>query len=568
MRFYVLVILGAFLTACTAGRLSFQQAEKFHQEEKYIEAVNQYMKAVKQNPNEARYRLKLIEAMLEASNYFYRLALAHKKNNKMQLAVLELNRALEYNPSNNLAKLEKRAILKALEGPQVDVEKTWIQQIKEKTSLEMVFFEKKDEAKMNLIFTKKVPLIEIFNSMANTFKINIIFDRQFKDKRMALRLEDVTLSQALERICLLEKLFYKVLDEKSIIIIPDSPAKRKLYDEQIIKNYYLSNISAADCVKLITKLAKVKNIVADQNHNTITVRDIPEKVALVERLIGFYDKRKPEVLIKVDIMEVNKDRLAEFGIEFSQYQVTQSLAGTGDSGTIKGNRFYYLNSSDFSFSVPTVIYKLLESDSDSRVIARPQVRGEDGQKINIKLGDKVPFPRTSFIPFATGGAEQQPITSYDLQDVGIEVTITPWVHHNAEVGLELDFKLTFITSPGTSTLPPTIGNRSVKTKIRLSDGETGIIAGLLRDSERYSKKGFPGLSRIPILGSIFSSNRRQVTQTDIILRVTPYIMRMPDIRERDLTPIESGTENNIGIKMGWQLKGKGIKKVDKKGKKK
>jgi general secretion pathway protein D len=190
----------------------------------------------------------------------------------------------------------------------------------------------------------------------------------------------------------------------------------------------------------------------------------------------------------------------------------------------------------------------LESDSDSKVIARPQVRGEDGEKIVIKLGDKVPFPRTSFVPFATGGVEQQPITSYDLQDVGIEITITPYVHHNAEVGLELDFKLTFITSPGTTTLPPTIGNRSVKTRIRLRDGETGIMAGLLRDAERRSKKGFPGLIRLPVLGEIFSSNRRQVTQTDIILRVTPYIIRMPDIREEDLSPIESGTEDNVRLK--------------------
>jgi general secretion pathway protein D len=562
-----MVILGLQLFACTAGRVSFQQAEKFHKEEKYIEAVNHYMKAVKENPNEARYRLKLIEALLEASNYFYRLALSHKKNNNYQLAVMELNRSLEYNPSNNLAKLEKRALLKLMEGPKRPVDKTWIEQIKEKTSLERVFFREKDEARMNLIFSRKVPLVEIFNSVANTFKINIMFDRQFRDKQMALRLQDVTLSQALDRICMLENLFYKVLDEKTIMIIPDTPAKRKIYDEQIIKNYYLSNIAAADCVKLITKLAKVKTIVSDENHNTITVRDIPEKVALVERLIEFYDKRKPEVMIKVDIMEVNKDRLAEFGIEFSQYQVTQSLTGTGDTGAIKGNRFYYLDSSDFSFTIPTVIYKLLESDSDSKVIARPQVRGEDGEKINIKLGDKVPFPRTSFIPFATGGVEQQPITSYDLQDVGIEVTITPWVHHNAEVGLELDFKLTFITSPGTSTLPPTIGNRSVKTRIRLNDGETGIIAGLLRDSERFSRRGFPGLSRIPILGDIFSSNRRQVTQTDIILRVTPYIMRMPDIRERDLVPIESGTEDNIGIKIGRQLKGEAANSKDKKGKK-
>ncbi len=420
--------------------------------------------------------------------------------------------------------------------------------MKEKTELSRSLLTKADEEKISLKFTKKVPMENIFSTLAKMAGIDIIFDSGFKSSTLAITLNDVTLTQALDRICLLKNLFYKLLDQKTIIIIPDTEAKRKVYDEQIIKNYYLSNIKAADCVKLITRISKIKNVTSDDYHNTVTIRDTPEKVALAERLIRFYDKRKAEVLVKVDIMEVNKDRLSEYGTEFSQYQLGQSLVTGADGTGVKGNRFYYLDASDFKFTIPTIIYKLLESDSDSRVIARPQVRGEDGEKIVIKLGDKVPFPRTSFVPFATGGVEQQPITSYDLQDVGIEITITPYVHHNAEVGLELDFKLTFITSPGTTTLPPTIGNRSVKTRIRLRDGETGIMAGLLRDSEQHSKKGFPGLNQLPVLGDIFSSNRKQVTQTDIILRVTPYIIRMPDIQEEDLSPIESGTEDDVRLK--------------------
>lgn len=559
----VLVIL-LIITGCATSKLYYRYAEELKREEKYIEAIEYYMKAVRQNPNEARYRLKLMEAMIEASNHFYRLALQHKRENKMQLALLELNKALEYNPSNNLAKLEKKTVMKIISGDKRKDERTWIEQIKEKTSLSRNLPKKLSERKISLGFKKKVDLEQIFKSLAVAFKINIIFDSGFRSSKFSVVLEDITLSQALDRICLLKNLFYKVLDEKTIIIIPDTATKRKIYDEQIIKNYYLSNIKAADCLKLIRNVSKIKNIIADPYLNTITVREIPEKVALIERLIQFYDKRKSEVMIKVDIMEVNKDRLAEYGIEFSQYQINQSITTPSDSGTIKGNRFYYLDSSDFGFTVPTVIYKLLESDSDSKVIARPQVRGEDGEKINIKLGDKVPFPRTTFMPFSTGGIEQHPITSYDLQDVGIEVNITPHVHHNFEITLELDFKLTFITSPGTTTMPPTIGNRSVKTRIRLKDGETGIMAGLLSDSERSSKKGFPLLNQIPILRDIFSSNRKQIEQTDIILRVTPYIIRMPDITEQDLFPIESGTESNIRLKFEKQGKTQKETKVKKK----
>ena len=535
---------------CSTGKVKFRKAEEFQKEENYIKAVDYYMEAVRLRPKEARYRLKLMEAMIEASNYFYRQAMEHKKDNNLQLALLEINKSLEYNPSNNLSRVEKKVLMKLLSGedPNKDDDQTWIEKMKEKTSLSKTILAKADEEEVSIGFKKKIELEKIFKTLAEIAKINIIFDPGYRDSKLAITLENVTLSQALERICLLKNLFYKILDKKTIIIIPDTAAKRKIYDEQIIKNYYLSNIKASDCVKLISRITRIKNITSDSHHNTITVRDIPEKVALVEKLIKIYDKRKAEVLVKVDIMEVNKDRLSEYGTEFSQYQVGQSLITSGESSGVKGNRFYYLDSSDFSFTIPTIIYKLLETDSDSKVIARPQVRGEDGEKINIKLGDKVPFPRTSFIPYNTGGPEQQPITSYDLQDVGIEIVITPYVHHDGEITLELDFKLTFITSPGTTTLPPTIGNRSVKSRIRLKDGETGIMAGLLRDAERRSKKGIPGLNKVPILGDILSSNRKQVTQTDIILRVTPYIIRMPDIEESDLSPIESGTESNIKLK--------------------
>ena len=543
------VLAGVFMN-CSTGKVKFRKAEEFQKEENYIKAVDYYMEAVRLRPKEARYRLKLMEAMIEASNYFYRQAMEHKKDNNLQLALLEINKSLEYNPSNNLSRVEKKVLMKLLSGedPNKDDDQTWIEKMKERTSLSKTILAKADEEEISIGFKKKIELEKIFKTLAEIAKINIIFDPGYRDSKLAITLENVTLSQALERICLLKNLFYKILDKKTIIIIPDTAAKRKIYDEQIIKNYYLSNIKASDCVRLISRITRIKNITSDSHHNTITVRDIPEKVALVEKLIKIYDKRKAEVLVKVDIMEVNKDRLSEYGTEFSQYQVGQSLITSGESSGIKGNRFYYLDSSDFSFTIPTIIYKLLETDSDSKVIARPQVRGEDGEKINIKLGDKVPFPRTSFIPYNTGGPEQQPITSYDLQDVGIEIVITPYVHHDGEITLELDFKLTFITSPGTTTLPPTIGNRSVKSRIRLKDGETGIMAGLLRDAERRSKKGIPGLNKVPILGDILSSNRKQVTQTDIILRVTPYIIRMPDIEESDLSPIESGTESNIKLK--------------------
>lgn len=536
------------MLGCATGEMSFRKAEQLRSEEKYPEAIENYIKAATRNPNEARFRLKLVEATIEASNYYYRQALQHLKEKKDQLALLELDKALEYNPANNLAKAEKKKLLKLIEQNDPVVEKTKIEALKDKTAIGKSLVLEGKEDKLSLRFDNEVELDKIFKALGKIAEVNILFDPNFKNGRLAIALEDIGFYQALDRICLMKELFYKILDEKTILIIPDTDSKRKIYDEQIIKNFYLSNLAAEECVKMITRVAKIKNISSDPTHNSITVRETPEKVALVEKLVSFYDKRKAEVMIQVEILEVNKDKLREYGIELSKYQISQGITTVGDATSVKGNRFYYLDASDFSFTIPSVLYKLLENDSDSKTMARPHVRGIDGSKVEIKLGDKVPVARTTFMAYATGGVEQQPITSYDLQDVGIEIVMVPQIHHDAEITLELDFKLTFITSPGSSSLPPTIGNRSVKTTIRLKDGETGIMAGLLRDTERNSLKGFPGIAKIPILRDIFSSNSRQITQTDIILSITPHILRMPDINEEDMLPIASGTEENVHLK--------------------
>jgi general secretion pathway protein D len=545
---YLCFLTILIMCGCATGGMSFRKAEQLRSEEKYPEAIENYIKAATRSPNEARFRLMLIEATIEASNYYYRQALQHIKEKKNELARLELDKALEYNPANSLAKTEKKQLLKAMALDEKQAEKTRIEELKDKTSIENTTPTDEKEEKLSLKFDKEIELDKIFKALGKTSDINIMFDPNFKNSKLAIALEEITFSQALDRICLMKELFYKVLDEKTILIIPDTESKHKVYDEQIIKNFYLSNLNAEECVKLITRVCKVKNISADATHNSLTVRETADKVALVEKLINFYDKRKAEVMMQVEILEVNKDRLREYGIELSQYQISMGLTTAEEAKTVKGNRFYYLDASDFNFTIPSVLFKLLENDGDSRMMARPHVRGLDGGKVEIKLGDKVPVPRTTFMPFATGGVEQQPITSFDLQDVGIEIGITPTIHHDAEITLELDFKLTFITSPGSTTIPPTIGNRSVKTTLRLKDGETGVMAGLLRDSERNSMKGFPLIAKIPILRDIFSSNMKQISQTDIILSITPHILRMPDITEEDLMPILSGTEDNVHLK--------------------
>jgi general secretion pathway protein D len=199
-------------------------------------------------------------------------------------------------------------------------------------------------------------------------------------------------------------------------------------------------------------------------------------------------------------------------------------------------------------TLPSINYKLLKTDRHSRIKARPQLRVVDRQKVEVRLGDKVPIPTTSFVPYNIQGPAQQPITSYQLQDIGINIEVTPQIHHDGLVTLEMKFELTFITNPGTERLPPTIGNRAVTTIIKLRDNETSILAGLLRDTERRSMRGLPFISRVPVLKEIFSGNKNEVEQTDIILTLTPRIIRFPEIGEEDLDLVWVGTQARPGLK--------------------
>ena len=185
--------------------------------------------------------------------------------------------------------------------------------------------------------------------------------------------------------------------------------------------------------------------------------------------------------------------------------------------------------------------------TDSNILARPRIRGLDKQRIEIQLGEKRPIATTTFVPVAQGGVNQQPITSYSMTDVGIQLNITPTIHHNEEVTLDLEFVLTYVIDIGGTYLPPTLGNRRVTTKLRLRDGETGIIAGLMRGSSTRSRSGVPILNQIPLLREIFSSNQRVNERTDILLSITPRILRMPDIAPGDVDSWLIGTEANAEL---------------------
>jgi general secretion pathway protein D len=252
----------------------------------------------------------------------------------------------------------------------------------------------------------------------------------------------------------------------------------------------------------------------------------------------------------VELLEIDRSRLLEYGLQIAS-PLPEGAEGTpsGISGTVDVNladlslqALRNLTRADvFVTGVPAIYYRLLKSDANTRTLAAPQLRTSEGIAAQARFGDRVPIPMTTFAPIATGGINQQPITSFVYENIGVNIDILPRTHHNDDVSLSLKVTLSSISGSGFGGLP-TFGNREITTTIRLKDGETNMLAGLIRDEERTVLSGIPGLSDLPFVGRFFASNRRQTQETDIVLTLTPHIVRVLDLSESDLRPFRLGRD--------------------------
>ena len=294
----------------------------------------------------------------------------------------------------------------------------------------------------------------------------------------------------------------------------------------------------------------------NKDANTITIRGSASMVAIAGRIIENNDKPRAEVVIDVEILEVNRTRIKTYGLNLSNYQIglqfsPEGAPATGTNATSTGQfnlntLLHGVNSSDFYASVPQAVVKFLESDSQTKLIAKPSLRGAEGKKLTANLGDQIPVPSTTFLPIVGGGPTQNPLTSFSYKDVGVNVEVTPRVTLEGDIILELSVesstKGSDVNVAGQNL--PAFGSRKVTTTMRLRDGESNLLAGLLRDDERKSLAGFPGGIHVPIIKDLFSANDSQVSQTDIVMLLTPHIVRSQGITERNLQGIYIGSAQN------------------------
>jgi len=288
--------------------------------------------------------------------------------------------------------------------------------------------------------------------------------------------------------------------------------------------------------QMVKTMYKVPAIQVDKNLNSVTIRDTPQAVVLAEKLLRAWDKPKGEVVIDIEIMEVSRIRMQKFGMDLSSgilgIRLNPADGGVDEDGYFRPQGLDLGDLANYQITVPQAVAQFLGADSDTKIIAQPKIRGLGGEKMEYIVGQKVPIVNTQFAAIAAGGVNTQPIVNYTLQDIGITIKMTPKIHLEREVTLEMELTVSSIAGEGVAGIP-IIANREIKNVVRLKDGETNLLAGLLRDEERKSVGGVTGLRDIPILGNLFSATQRTIEQTDVILTITPHIIREIDVSEDD-----------------------------------
>ena len=561
LKVAALAVAAAVVAGCATGA-AFRQGEQAAHGEDWDSAVEYYRKAVQDDPRNAEYRVALHRAMLNAAREHYARAQALEETGALADAVREYRRAGELDPGNNDALYRAAEVERAIRDRiEASRPRAPIEDMRDVANRETAppLLDPASAEPLSLRFVDQ-SVQDILDFIGNATGVNINYDQQFQDRQYSVQLDGVTVAEALDQILMANQYFYKVLGPRNVIVAPETPQKRQQYEDQVIRTFYISNTDVLELSQLLTQIIRggqpmpvQPQIVPNEFSNTITVRATPAVTAVIEQVIAANDKPRAEIIVDIEILEVNRERAREFGLDLGDYSIGAVFAPDANVGELSTAPDFgappLARAGDFFFSVPSAAVDFLESDAETRVVAKPQLRGQEGAVLTLNLGEEIPIPTTAFTPIAAGGATVNPLTSFDYRDVGVNVRMVPRVTFENEIILDLEVENSTLgpnlTVAGQSM--PTFGSRSVQTTLRLRDGESNLLAGLLREEDRRSLRGIPGLARLPIIRNLLSSNEDTIRQTDIIMLLTPRIVRTHQLTQEDVSPIRIGTQRNIGV---------------------
>ena len=423
-----------------------------------------------------------------------------------------------------LRRLEERALRAAASGPQLSAA------LRKPVTLEF----------------REATLRQLFEVLSRDTGLNFLFDREVKqDLRTTIFVRNSSIEDVLRFILVTNQLERKVLSENTLLIYPNTPAKARDYQELVVRSFYLANADAKTTANMVKTLVKTKDMHFDEKLNLLVIRDTPDAVRMAERLIASHDLAEPEVMLEVEVLEVSSNVLYELGIRYPD-QIAWSLTGAGGTPGSVTLPEWLNRTSDLvrlTFTNPLFALNFRNTLGRSNLLANPRIRVKNKDKAKVHIGDKVPVITTTTT--ATGFASE----SVTYLDVGLKLDVEPTVFLEDDVGIKIGLEVSNIVreiKSTTGTLTYQVGTRNAATTLRLKDGETQVLAGLISDEDRKTANQVPGLGSIPVVGRLFGSHQDTANKTEIVLLITPRVVRnlaRPDPRFEEFA---SGTEAAIG----------------------
>jgi len=536
----VFLALGS-LIACSSMNLSRKANEAFKLN-KWDLAVARFSELCKKKPDDLVCQQKFNLAKIKAAHHHLEKADILFKNNYAEEALIEIEIAADLLPNDSTIQEKLKVIRTAIVS-----EQKVKQEQKEAsspasiilTAIQEPALQLKTNDPMDMQFDN-ISYKTILQTMSKVANVNIVFDADIEDKAITLHLNKVQFMEAAEIIATITGNAYKIINKSTLLFYPNTEQKKTYYIDEYVRVFFVSHTDVEDVARALRGALGLKSISTDKNLNTVVIKDTLNRIKTAENLIRIYDKPKPEVVIDVEIIELNRNKAQEYGLQIasaSSQGINTSLVPDQeiklDAGPIMSRSHFVL------VNLPSLTFRLIKTSSDARLVASLPIRTVQGQTGRVRFGQEVPVPQTTFAPIAQGGVNQQPITSFVYRNIGINIDITPHIHLNNDVTLDVAIENSSLAGQGYGGIP-IFGTSRVEKSIRLGENETTIIAGLQKEELRTIFEGIPGLSEVPGLGRIFARNSKTKDEIEILLALTPHIINALPLTPEDLQifPIE------------------------------
>ena len=393
---------------------------------------------------------------------------------------------------------------------------------------------------------RDAPLRSVFELISKQTGLNFIFDKDVgPEVKTTVFVRNTSIEDVIRFVLVTNQLDRKVLNDNTVLIYPNTPAKARDYKDLVVRSFYLANADVKQTATMVRQLVKTRDLFVDEKLNLLVVRDTPEAVRIVEKLIASQDLAEPEVMIEVEVLEVSHNTLTQLGIQWPS-QVAAGIVGAGGvPGQITGKELLNFNSGlvRITASDPLLALNLRQQAGRTNILANPRIRARSREKARIHIGDKVPVITT------TAGATGFVSESINYLEVGLKLEVEPQVYLDNDVGIKVGLEVSNVgaqTKTSSGTVAYTVGTRNTATTLRLHDGETQILAGLISDEDRRSAAQVPGLSKLPLLGRLFKTTDDNVTKTEIVLLMTPRVVRNIERPAARIEHFVSGTDAEVG----------------------